>query len=73
MQLNIVSTFCLSLQFLYWTKSLRVSFLSSFFPKFWRGQIVPLAMFLRNNFNYGAGLAHWGGLAQTLHDCLSNV
>ena len=28
-----------------------------FFPKFLRGQIVPLAIFLRDNFNYSAGLA----------------
>ena len=43
-----------------------MSFLSSFFPKFWRGQIVPLAVFLRDNFNCSVGLAQWRGLAQTL-------
>ena len=35
------------------------------FPKFWRGQTVPLAVFLRNNFNCSAGLAQWHSLAQT--------
>ena len=45
----------------------RVCFLLSFFLKFWRGQIVPLAVFLRDNFNCSAGLAQWRGLAQTLH------
>ena len=65
-QENILSTFCFSLQFLYRDKTLRVCFLSSFFPKFWRGQIVPLTVFLRDNFNCSAGLAQWRGLAQTL-------
>ena len=65
-QENILSTFCFSLQFLYRDKTLRVCFLSSFFPKFWRGQIVPLTIFLRDNFNCSAGLAQWRGLAQTL-------
>ena len=65
-QENILSTFCFSLQFLYRDKTLRVCFLSSFFPKFWRGQIVPLTIFLRDNFNCSAGLAQWCGLAQTL-------
>ena len=37
-----------------------------FSPKFWRGQIVPLAIFLRDNFSCSAGLAQWRGLAQTL-------
>ena len=38
-----------------------------FFPKFWRGQTVLLAIFLRDNFNCSAGLAqNWRGLAQTL-------
>ena len=61
-------TFSFSLQFLYWTESLRVCFLSSFFTKFWRGQIVPVALFLRDNFNCSAGLAQLRGLAQTLSD-----
>ena len=64
-QENILSTFCFSLQFLYWDKTLRVCFLSSFFPKFWRGQIVPLTVFLRDNFKCSVGLAQWRGLAQT--------
>ena len=29
-------------------------------------KIVPLAVFLRGNFNCSAGLAQWCGLAQTL-------
>ena len=69
-QENILSTFCFSLQFLYRDKTLRVCFLSSFFPKFWRGQIVPLTVFLRDNFNCSAGLAQWRGLAQTLMLCV---
>ena len=65
-QENILSKFCFSLQFLYWDKTLRVCFLLSFSPKFWRGQIVPLTVFLRDNFNCSAGLAQWRSLAQTL-------
>ena len=38
----------------------------AFFSKFWRGQIVSLAVFLRGNFNCSAGLAQRHGLAQTL-------
>ena len=38
----------------------------AFFSKFWRGQIVPLAVFLRDNFNCSEGLAQRRGLAQTL-------
>ena len=38
-----------------------------FFPKFGKGQIVPLAVFLRDNFNCSAELAQWRGLAQTLY------
>ena len=38
----------------------------SFVPKFWRGQIVPLAVFLRDKFNCGAESVQWHGLAQTL-------
>ena len=66
-------TFCLSLQFLCWTKSLHVHFLSSFLCKFWRGQIVPLAVFLRDNFNYSAGLVQWRGLAQNPHRCYAQI
>lgn len=43
-------------------------FLSSFFPKFWRRQIVPLPIFLGDNLNCSVGLAQWHGLAQTLSD-----
>ena len=70
-QENILSTFCFSLQFLNRDKTLCVCFLSSFFPKFWRGQIVPLTVFLRDNFNCSAGLAQWCSLAQTLQHCWS--
>ena len=63
---NTLSTFCFSLQFLYWTKSLHVCFHSNFSPKFWKGQTVPLAVLIRTNFNYSAGLVQWRGLAQTL-------
>ena len=56
-----------SLQFLYRTNSLDVCFLSSFFRKLWRGQIVSLAcFFLSDNFNYNVGLVQWGSLVQTL-------
>ena len=45
----------------------------AFSPKFWRGQIVPLAIFLRDNFNCSAGLAQWRGLAQTLRMSLVSI
>ena len=57
-QENILSTFCFSLQFLYRDKTLHVCFLSSLFPKFWRGQIVPLTGFLRDNFNCSYEISH---------------
>ena len=36
---------------------------------------APLAIFLRDNFNYSAGLVQWRSLAQTLHlsDMLCNL
>ena len=62
--------FCFSLQFLYWNETPHVCFLSSFFPKFLRGKIVPLAVFLKGQFQLQCriGTMAWPGSNPALED-----
>ena len=43
-----------------------------FSQNFKGGKIVPLAVFLRDNFNCSVGLAKWHSLAQILYICIYN-
>ena len=51
-----LSMFCFSLQFLYWNKSLRVRFLSSFFPQILKGTNCPLGRFFKGQFQLQCGI-----------------
>ena len=52
---------CFTLQFLYWTKSLLICFLSSFFLKLWMAQIVSLAHFFKGQFRLQCGISTVAG------------
>ena len=61
--------FCFSLQLLYRNKSLHVCFLSSFFPKFWRGQIM-LSPWLFFKGTIPIAVRDWRNGAAWLKPCL---